>query len=179
MRPSRQDLSETLQQGQGFQSVSQPWYWMTNVIKVVQRWTSPDAGPRHTDLHFCRLASQLFVSTSSYRPWTVYRWDNLNFMSYQTLMMGTEMVPEMSVIFNQLAWLIAWEDFICFSCCESFRSYNSLLSKWNEYINKYGIHNVQTAPHRGNDNRKTGHSPIRYNITLNSSAIIAQTITNK
>jgi hypothetical protein len=27
-------------------------------------------------------------------------------------MMGTEMVPEKSVIFNQLTWLIAQEDFI-------------------------------------------------------------------
>jgi hypothetical protein len=27
-------------------------------------------------------------------------------------MMGTEMVSEMSVIFNQLTWLIAQEDFI-------------------------------------------------------------------
>jgi hypothetical protein len=29
----------------------------------------------------------------------------------EVLMMGTEMVPEMSVIFNQLALLIAQEDF--------------------------------------------------------------------
>jgi hypothetical protein len=28
------------------------------------------------------------------------------------LMMGTEMVPEMSVIFKQLTWLVAREDFI-------------------------------------------------------------------
>jgi hypothetical protein len=28
------------------------------------------------------------------------------------LMMGTEMIPETSVIFNQLRWLIAREDFI-------------------------------------------------------------------
>jgi hypothetical protein len=30
----------------------------------------------------------------------------------QTLMMGTQMVPQMSVIFNQLTWLIAKENFI-------------------------------------------------------------------
>jgi hypothetical protein len=37
--------------------------------------------------------------------------------------MGTEMVPEKLVIFNQLTWLIAQEDLINFSNCESFRSY--------------------------------------------------------
>jgi hypothetical protein len=34
-------------------------------------------------------------------------------------MMGTEMIPEKPVIFNQVTWLIAQEDFIN---CESFRS---------------------------------------------------------
>jgi hypothetical protein len=34
------------------------------------------------------------------------------------------MVPEMSVILNQLTWLIAQEDFINVSCHESFTSYN-------------------------------------------------------
>jgi hypothetical protein len=36
----------------------------------------------------------------------------LNLMSHQTLMMGTAMVPETSVIFNQLTMLMAREDFI-------------------------------------------------------------------
>jgi hypothetical protein len=53
----------------------------------------------------------------------VYRWDGLNLMSHQTLMMGTDTVPETSVIFNQLTQLIAQEDFINFSCHESFSSY--------------------------------------------------------
>jgi hypothetical protein len=44
-------------------------------------------------------------------------------MSHKTLMMGTEVVPEISVIFNQLEWLIAQEDFISFSCHGSFKSY--------------------------------------------------------
>jgi hypothetical protein len=39
------------------------------------------------------------------------------------LMMGMELVPETS-IFNKLTWLIAREDFIDVSRCESFRSYN-------------------------------------------------------
>jgi hypothetical protein len=39
-------------------------------------------------------------------------------------MMGTEMVPETSVSsYNQLTRLIAQEDFIEFSCRESFKSY--------------------------------------------------------
>jgi hypothetical protein len=38
--------------------------------------------------------------------------------------MGTEMVLEMSVIFNQLARLIARENIINVGCRESFRSYN-------------------------------------------------------
>jgi hypothetical protein len=38
-------------------------------------------------------------------------------------MMGTQMVSAMSVIFNQLTWLITQRDFINFSHCESFRSY--------------------------------------------------------
>jgi hypothetical protein len=39
------------------------------------------------------------------------------------LMMGTEMVPETSVIFNQLTRLTAWEDFINVSRREGFRSH--------------------------------------------------------
>jgi hypothetical protein len=38
-------------------------------------------------------------------------------------MMGTEIVPEMSVIFNQLTWPIVREDLINFGRCESLRSY--------------------------------------------------------
>jgi hypothetical protein len=47
-------------------------------------------------------------------------------------MMGTEKVLETSVIFNQLTWLIAREDFVNFSHHESFRSYNlkEYLSLW-------------------------------------------------
>jgi hypothetical protein len=41
---------------------------------------------------------------------------------HQTLMMETEMVLEMSVIFNYLTLLIAREDFVKFSRRESFRS---------------------------------------------------------
>jgi hypothetical protein len=44
-------------------------------------------------------------------------------MSHQTLMMGAEMVIEMLVIFNQLTQVVAQENFINFSHCESFRSY--------------------------------------------------------
>jgi hypothetical protein len=40
-----------------------------------------------------------------------------------TLMMGTEMVSEMQVVFNKLTQLTAQEDFINVSCCESFTSY--------------------------------------------------------
>jgi hypothetical protein len=43
-------------------------------------------------------------------------------------MMGTEMVPETSVsTCNQLTRLIAREDFIEFSCRESFKLYNNLI----------------------------------------------------
>jgi hypothetical protein len=44
----------------------------------------------------------------------VYRWNGLHLMSDQTLMMGTEMVPEMSVIFKQLTHLTAQEDIISY-----------------------------------------------------------------
>jgi hypothetical protein len=47
--------------------------------------------------------------------------------SYITaLMMGTEKVPETSVIFNQLTRLIAREDFINVSHREIFRSYKNI-----------------------------------------------------
>jgi hypothetical protein len=42
---------------------------------------------------------------------------------HQGLMRGTEMVPEMSVIFNQLSWLLALEEIIGFSHCEHFKFY--------------------------------------------------------
>lgn len=32
----------------------------------------------------------------------VYRWDGLDHVSHQALMMGTELVPETSIIFNHL-----------------------------------------------------------------------------
>jgi hypothetical protein len=50
----------------------------------------------------------------------VCRWDSLNLKSYQTLLMGTHIVPELLIIFNQLIWLIAQEYFINFSDHESF-----------------------------------------------------------
>jgi hypothetical protein len=43
-------------------------------------------------------------------------------------MLGTEMVPETSVIFNQLTRLVAWEDFIKVSRRESFGSYGKLIA---------------------------------------------------
>jgi hypothetical protein len=52
----------------------------------------------------------------------IYMWDGLD-TQIAALMMGTEMVPETSVIFNQLTWLIAQEYFINVSCQESFTSY--------------------------------------------------------
>jgi hypothetical protein len=39
------------------------------------------------------------------------------------LMMGTEMVSETSVIFNQMTWLIARDYFINVGLRENFRSY--------------------------------------------------------
>lgn len=42
--------------------------------------------------------------------------------SHQALMIETEMVPEMSVIFSRLTLLIAREDFVSFSRRERFRS---------------------------------------------------------
>jgi hypothetical protein len=42
----------------------------------------------------------------------IYRWDNPNLMSHQILMMMmTEMVLEMLLVFNEMTWLIAQEDF--------------------------------------------------------------------
>jgi hypothetical protein len=52
----------------------------------------------------------------------------------QTLMMGTEMVPETSVIFNQLTWLIAREDYINFSRRETFTSYKTVM--------RFDVHNM-------------------------------------
>jgi hypothetical protein len=45
-------------------------------------------------------------------------------------MMDTEMVPEMSLIFNQLTRLIAREDFINVRRRKSFSSYKSRMA-WN------------------------------------------------
>lgn len=51
--------------------------------------------------------------------------DGLNLMSHKTLMMGTEIVPEISAIFNQLTGLIVRENLINFSRRESLRSYGN------------------------------------------------------
>jgi hypothetical protein len=42
---------------------------------------------------------------------------------HQSLMVGTEMIPETFLICNQLTWLTAREDYITLSRRESFRSY--------------------------------------------------------
>jgi hypothetical protein len=52
----------------------------------------------------------------------VYMWDGLDIQLNHSPDDGTEMVPEMLVISNQLTRLIAQEDFINVSHCESFRS---------------------------------------------------------
>jgi hypothetical protein len=40
-------------------------------------------------------------------------------------MMGKEMIPEMSAVFNKLIWLIAQDDFINVSYHESYTSYKN------------------------------------------------------
>jgi hypothetical protein len=50
-------------------------------------------------MHDVRFLWQLKLTKSSHQPITA-------------LMMGTEMVPEMSMICNQLTWLIGLEDFV-------------------------------------------------------------------
>jgi hypothetical protein len=47
------------------------------------------------------------------------------------LMMDAEMVSEMLGVYPQLTWLFVWEDFIEFSCCESFKSY-ILYAVWSK-----------------------------------------------
>jgi hypothetical protein len=49
----------------------------------------------------------------------------LDSLRHHTLMMGTEMVPETSIIFKQTTWLIAREDFFNLSRRDSFRSCNT------------------------------------------------------
>jgi hypothetical protein len=49
----------------------------------------------------------------------------LDSLRHQTLMMGTEMVPEKSIIFKQITWLIVREGFFNFSRRDSFRSCNT------------------------------------------------------
>jgi hypothetical protein len=64
----------------------------------------------------------------SYRIITLVRWLNISDVSgiisvhVIAMMMGAEMVPETSVIFKQLTWMIAREDFINVCQCESFTS---------------------------------------------------------
>jgi hypothetical protein len=57
--------------------------------------------------------------------------------------MGTEMVPEKSVILNQETQLIAQEDFINVSHCKSFRSYKNTCTTFN----KIGIPEYIEFPH--------------------------------
>lgn len=74
------------------------------------------------------------------------------FPHYQTLIMGTEMVPERyenlimgditpetSVIFNQLTWLIAREDFLNVARHKIYRSYTVQRS----YMNRRGEYYVR------------------------------------
>jgi hypothetical protein len=68
-------------------------------------------------------------------------WPFRDHLCRQTLMMCTEMVPEMSVICNQLTRLIAREDFINFNRGESFGSYKKNLFSFRLFNNEQiGIH---------------------------------------
>jgi hypothetical protein len=69
--------------------------------------------------------------------WLVYKWDSLSLslMSHYILMMETEVVPEMLILFNQLTQLAA-QDFMNFSCYDSFRpSYQ--LNMFHNFIEVY------------------------------------------
>jgi hypothetical protein len=62
-------------------------------------------------------------------------------------MMGTEVVPEASVIFNQLTRPIAREDFINFSLRESFRSYEDYSGRCApSWVFKHDISEVAFFP---------------------------------
>jgi hypothetical protein len=63
------------------------------------------------------------------------------------------MVPAVSVTFNQLTWLIAWNDFIIFTHHDSFKSYNTINVQVYEsvsyfkpvcftYLNRYMLCNL-------------------------------------
>jgi hypothetical protein len=79
-------------------------------------------------LNLLMTSSTSLHSVLTMRCRLVYRWDGLNLMTHQTLVMGTEMVPEISVIFNQLTRLIAQEDFTLATVKASdLKSYFSLL----------------------------------------------------
>jgi hypothetical protein len=73
-------------------------------------------------------------------------------------MMGTEMVAETSVIFNQLNWLIDQEDCIKFSRRERLRSYQHTYARMYDYILNVWLVTAQnllvahvTAEYRGNN----------------------------
>jgi hypothetical protein len=49
----------------------------------------------------------------------------VSFMPVKTqnqIVIGAEVVFEISIMFNKMMWLVAPEDSVNFSCCESFRS---------------------------------------------------------
>jgi hypothetical protein len=56
-------------------------------------------------------------------------WEGLDEQLYPILMMGTELVPETSVIFNQLTRLIAREDFINVMKCSYCLMYATILKE--------------------------------------------------
>jgi hypothetical protein len=83
-------------------------------LKFLSKFSNPPS-PRGKVLSVPILqyisCTQLFVYEVYPRWWTI-SYVILDLISHQTLMMEMEIVPEMSVIFNQLTWLIADEDFI-------------------------------------------------------------------
>jgi hypothetical protein len=83
-------------------SLSQSWYSVTNMIKQCQKTRQPRDKIKPSKIITAPSSPNWLTISSNHRLWVIYRWDNLDHMSHQAMMRGTEVVPETSIIFNHL-----------------------------------------------------------------------------
>jgi hypothetical protein len=116
-------------------TLSQSWCPVTNMLKQYKDtpiWKQGQAKQAFD----CPLVPHWLILRFKHGLWVDIYVRQSGHSYITALMMGTEIVPETLVIFNQVTWLIAQEDFINVIRHESFRSYIccTSIAKWSRTI---------------------------------------------
>jgi hypothetical protein len=104
-------------------TLSWSWYPVTNMLKQYRGTLIWKQGQAKQALDFTHYLPSGSCSDLSKVSWGCICGTVRTHSHIIALLMGTDMVPEILVVFNKLTWLIAQEDFINISRHESIMSY--------------------------------------------------------